>query len=154
MNEYKNTFSSLPADRLANEIPALSAILGDVFSVFEKKPPLHVALLLIVYFEANNNFFRYTIGRWNGHCFISENCEVLNVGWYAVLKNCPQMEEKKYREENIRSIKDHIFRHISQYKEFCEEIAVNSVGELDLSRYTDEKSRIEMYLDHEFRPLS
>ena len=144
MNEFTHTTN-----------PAIDAntVLTTVFSVFEKEPPKHVALLLIGYFEANNNFFRYTIGRWNGHCFISENCEVLNVGWYSELQNCPQMEEKKYREENLKHLKDRIYRCIKNYKDWCEEIQLNSVGELDLSRFKDEKTRIEMYLDHEFRSL-
>lgn len=115
MNKEQKVEDSTFRQHISNEM------LGDVFSILEKEPPTNKPLLVCSYFDTNNNLVRYSIARYTSGMFISEGSEVLNVGFWAELKDCETIDSQTYHAFVIGRIKKNIDLWLSRYFEWEED---------------------------------
>lgn len=72
-------------------------MIGKVYSILEKEPPVNKALLVASHFDPHSLFVRYCIAEYNGQFFRSEKSEVLNVGFWCELQNIEVIENIEYQ---------------------------------------------------------
>ena len=102
-----------------------NAMLGDVFSILEKEPPVNKPLLVCSFFDANNNIVRYKIGMYRQGSFFTNDAEILNVGFWAELKNCEIIDWEKYNEFSLKKIKEEANFWIKRFLKWKDEFIID-----------------------------
>lgn len=95
-------------------------MIGQVYTIEEKEPPLNTPILTAGFFEANSNMCRYSICRYNGNNFISNGYDVQNVFYWAELKNHDTIEDSFYREIEKKLMIKHIKLILNRLISFSE----------------------------------
>lgn len=124
-------------------------MIGDVFSIIEKHPPVNSDLLVASYFDPNKLSVRYCVAKYNGHSFFSEKSEVLNVGFWAELKNISIITEIDFQKYQRIKLKKEALFWINKYDQWKDNFYSNEEN-IKGDYFYEEKELIqkfEEYLD-------